>query len=313
MSTTIAIAGGSGNVGRTISDALVAAAKYKVIVLAREAPKDWSSSDPPLIKVDYNDINAVTNILEKHNVHTVISTISVIMPEAGAAERNLIKAAAEAAPTKRFVQSDWGVPAPLESNLCLPQHQVRFASMEQLRQTDLEWTRFHVGYFLDYYGMPHIETHLPAPFAFVLDIPNKVAAIPGSGNDVFSLTYTRDVAKFVVKALDLPKWEEETFCYGDKVTWNQVLKLAEEATGSKFDVTYEGIEKLEKGEVTELPSHAMAYEHFPKPMLQSYFSKFSLYIIAGLFDMPADKSLNKIFPEVKTTTVKEVLDLWKGK
>lgn len=103
--------------------------------------------------------------------------------------------------------------------------------MEQLRQTDLEWTRFHVGYFLDYYGMPHIETHLPAPFAFVFDIPNKVAAIPGSGDDVFSLTYTQDVAKFVVKALGLPKWEEETFCYGDKVTWNQVLELAEEATG----------------------------------------------------------------------------------
>lgn len=104
--------------------------------------------------------------------------------------------------------------------------------MEQLRQTDLEWTRFHVGYFLDYYGMPHIETYLPAPFAFVFDIPNKMAAIPGTGNDLISFTYTRDVAKFVVKALDLPKWEEETFCYGDKVTWNQVLKLAEEATGN---------------------------------------------------------------------------------
>lgn len=36
MSTTIAIAGGTGNIGKTISDALVAAAKYKVIVLARE-------------------------------------------------------------------------------------------------------------------------------------------------------------------------------------------------------------------------------------------------------------------------------------
>lgn len=35
MSTTIAIAGGTGNVGRTISDALVATAKYKVILLAR--------------------------------------------------------------------------------------------------------------------------------------------------------------------------------------------------------------------------------------------------------------------------------------
>lgn len=83
--------------------------------------------------------------------------------------------------------------------------------------------------------------------------------------------------------------------------------------GSKFDVTYEDIEKLEKGEVTELPTHAEAYEHFPKPLMQTYFSKFSLYLIAGLFDIPVDKSLNKIFPEVKTTTVKEVLDLWKRK
>lgn len=36
MSTTIAIAGGTGNIGKAISDAIVAAAKYKVIVLARE-------------------------------------------------------------------------------------------------------------------------------------------------------------------------------------------------------------------------------------------------------------------------------------
>lgn len=79
-----------------------------------KAPKNWSPSAPPFISVDYNDIDAVTNILDKYNVHTVISTISVITPESGAAERNLIKAAAKAAPTKRFIQSDWGVLAPLE-------------------------------------------------------------------------------------------------------------------------------------------------------------------------------------------------------
>lgn len=84
-------------------------------------------------------------------------------------------------------------------------------------------------------------------------------------------------------------------------------------TGSKFNVTFDDVEKLEKGEVTELPSHTTVYGFFPKSLLQDYFSKFSLYIIAGLFDIPADKSLNKLFPEVKTTTVKDVLDLWKGK
>lgn len=44
MSTTIAIAGGTGNIGKTISDALVATGKYKVIVLAREVEINYLSS-----------------------------------------------------------------------------------------------------------------------------------------------------------------------------------------------------------------------------------------------------------------------------
>ncbi|KAL7913111.1 hypothetical protein GGI35DRAFT_491340 [Trichoderma velutinum] len=312
MSTTIAIAGGTGNIGRTISDALVATAKYKVILLARGASKDLSPNAPTLISVNYNDIDTVANILEEHNVHTIISAIKVIAPEAGVSEVNLMKAAAKSSPTKRFIQSEWGVPIPQE-NLRLRQHQVRLASIEQLRKSDLEWTRFYNGYFVDYYGIPYIETHISEQITFIFDIANKAAVIPGTGNDLVAFTYTRDVAKFVVKALNLPKWEEEMFCYGDKVTLNQFLGLAEEATGSKFKVTYDGVEQLEKGEVSELPSNAMEYEYFPKPVLQTYFSKFGQYIIAGLFDMPAEKSLNKVFPEVKTTTVEEVLDLWKGK
>ncbi|KAK4074703.1 uncharacterized protein Triagg1_4852 [Trichoderma aggressivum f. europaeum] len=313
MPTTIAIAGGTGNIGKTISDALVATAKYKVIVLARGAPKDLSPNAPPLINVNYDDIDAVANILEEHNVHTIISAIKVITPESGVSEVNLIKAATKSSPTKRFIQSEWGVPTPQEKSLRLLQHQVRLASIEQLRESNLEWTRFYNGYFLDYYGMPYIETHISEQVSFIFDIANKAAVIPGTGNDLVSFTYTRDVASFVVKALDLPKWEKEMFCYSDKVTLNQFLGLVEEATGSKFNVTYDSVEKLDKGEVTELPSNAAEYEHFPKHILQAYFSKFGQYIVAGLFDTPAEKSLNKVFPEVKTTTVEEVLGVWKGK
>ncbi|KAL6809366.1 hypothetical protein GGI42DRAFT_340498 [Trichoderma sp. SZMC 28013] len=312
MSTTIAIAGGTGNIGRTISDALVATAKYKVILLGRGAPKDLSPNAPPLINVNYNDIDAVANLLEEHNVRTIISAIKVITLESGVSEVNLIKAAAKSSPTKRFIQSEWGVPIPQE-NLRLLQHKVRLASIEQLRESNLEWTRFYNGYFLDYYGMPYIDTHISEQVTFIFDIANKAAVIPGTGNDLVSFTYTRDVASFVVKALDLPTWEEEMFCYGDKVTLNQFLGLAEEATGSKFNVTYDSVEKLEKGEVTELPSNAAEYEHLPKHILQAYFSRFGQYIVAGLFDTPAEKSLNNVFPEVKTTTVEEALGLWKGK
>lgn len=79
--------------------------------------------------------------------------------------------------------------------------------------------------------MPYIDTHISEQVTFIFDIANKAAVIPGTGNDLVSFTYTRDVASFVVKALDLPTWEEEMFCYGDKVTLNQFLGLAEEATG----------------------------------------------------------------------------------
>lgn len=84
-------------------------------------------------------------------------------------------------------------------------------------------------------------------------------------------------------------------------------------SGSKFKVTYDSLEKLEKGEASELPANAAEYKHLPKHILQMYFSKFGQCIIAGLFDTPAEKSLNKVFPEVKTTRVEEVVGLWKGK
>lgn len=112
----------------------------------------------------------------------------------------------------------------------LPQHEFRLTVMNELRKLDLEWTRIHNGYFLDYFGIPHIESYM-TPVAFGIDVANKAAAIPGTGDDRMAFTYTKDVAKFVVAALDLPKWDEALFCYGDKVTWNEFLSIAEEVRG----------------------------------------------------------------------------------
>lgn len=40
---------------------------------------------------------------------------------------------------------------------------------------------------------------------------------------------------------------------------------------------------------------------------------FELCIVQGLLDFPAEKSLNRKFPDLKTATVKDMLDAWKGK
>jgi len=103
---------------------------------------------------------------------------------------------------------------------------------ELAKTTDLEHTVFHVGFFMDYWGLPAVKSWLArTPLVLWLDIVNNAAAIPGEGNTPSIFTHTSDVAKFVAASLDLPKWEPETYLYGDRVTWNEFLHLAEEARG----------------------------------------------------------------------------------
>lgn len=107
-------------------------------------------------------------------------------------------------------------------------------SVEALKATSLEWTSFQNVYFMDYYGMPYVETHLK-PLMFVLDVRNSAASIPATGDEIMTLTYTKDLAKFVSALLDLPQWFYPMVCYSDKTTWNQALKVAEEMKGMRCD------------------------------------------------------------------------------
>nr|GFD49751.1 hypothetical protein [Tanacetum cinerariifolium] len=86
------------------------------------------------------------------------------------------------------------------------------------------------GLFLDYYGMPHIESHLD-PLVVFVDISYRAAAIPGTGDELINLTYTKDLAKFVVASLSLEKWEKVLRVYSDQASVKQIIQLAEEATG----------------------------------------------------------------------------------
>ena len=84
-------------------------------------------------------------------------------------------------------------------------------------------------------------------------------------------------------------------------------------TGSKFDVTYDSVEKLKRGEITELPAHTYLYEYFPKPLLVEMLSKFGLWVVYGIMSHPREGTLNEQFPEITTTTMKEIVGAWKGK
>lgn len=116
--------------------------------------------------------------------------------------------------------------------LYMPHIAYRLAAYGELSKTELEWTRVYNGFFLDYYAQPHVKSHqVRLPFA--IDVENKVAAIPGTGNEIATFTYTYDIARFVSALIDLPagNWPEKSIVIGDKLTFNELLKLAEEARG----------------------------------------------------------------------------------
>ncbi|KPM41025.1 hypothetical protein AK830_g5565 [Neonectria ditissima] len=327
----VAIAGGTGGVGRAIVEAIKDDSRHTAVVLSRKA----SAAEDlglPIIEVDYENVDALAEVLEKHDIRTVISALALHIIGVGEAQVNLIKAADKSPVTKRFVASSWAVHAPEKYTQMLPHGYQHVAAYAELERTSLEWTAFNNGWFLEYYGMPHVKTNIQQT-TFVVDMANKTASIPGTGKELMTFTYSLDVAKFVVEALDLPKWDHDTFVIGDKMTWEEFVKLAEEArgmpaalspsarrwltkmaTGEKFTVTYDSVEKLQNGEITELPGQIAAYSYFPKEWVQRLFSVFGNWVTEGVFDFPEEKALNKQFPHIKVTTVKEMLNkAWGGK
>jgi len=103
--------------------------------------------------------------------------------------------------------------------------------MAKLRTTDMEWTTIYDGQIMDCLGTPHIKSHMGV-YSLHIDMANRVASIPGTGNELMTFTYSYDVARFVQVVLDMPQWAEETFCAGEACTYNDVLKIAEEELGT---------------------------------------------------------------------------------
>lgn len=83
---------------------------------------------------------------------------------------------------------------------------------------------------MDYYGMPHIKSNLK-PEVICIDVVNKKAALPGNGKTLVTFTYSFDVARFVVKALDLEEWPREMRVVGETLAFEEVLGVVEDVIG----------------------------------------------------------------------------------
>ena len=171
--------------------------------------------------------------LRGNEIHTAISTLSPPTPEVHSAQINLIRAAAQSGTVKRFAPSEWGIDLfSDDEHLPLDWKGFKREAVQELENhPELEYSLFLPGFFLDYFGMPHCPSHMLAEVPYV-DIAAGKAAIPGSGNEKIVMTYTRDVAKYVRKAVESEeKWPKTSIIVGDRFTLNEVVQAAERARG----------------------------------------------------------------------------------
>jgi hypothetical protein len=148
------------------------------------------------------------------------------------------------------------------------------------------------------------------PLPLVIDIQGTAAGIPGTGNETIVLTHTSDVSKYVAElVLDSKPWTNVSTVIGDRLTWKEFVKIAEEVKRTKFEVTYDSIDTLKQGKITELPSHPHIYPFFPKEAMQGLFSAFGLLFARGDFELKPDSSnsLNERYPDIKPKTVRELV------
>lgn len=306
----VAIAGGTGVMGKTLVDVLTGQSIHKGIVLTRKDINTKTSI--PHVVVDYNDVEDLVKVLEEHEIHTIISAFGINGTSLSISQANLIKAAESSSVTKRFIPSSFAIKYPVSGTQILPPLQSYFDSLDLLKTTSLEWAVVHNGTFLDYFFPPSIKSHY-SHGTLVIDIPHTKAGIPGTGNELITLTYTLDVARFVIAALDLPEWPRELRIVGETLTFNKLITLAENATGKKFDVKYDSLETLKKSQITELPGHENDYKKYPKEVLLPFLSIFQRWMAEGLAFIPIEGSLNEKFPDIKPLTAQELMEKhWKS-
>ncbi|KAL1800893.1 hypothetical protein ACET3X_001235 [Alternaria dauci] len=305
---TVAVAGGTGGVGRTIVEELVHQGKHQVLILSRKANKIPGLESVGVIEADYGDVASVKESLKKHNVDVVISALALFTEESARAQMNLIQAAIDSGSVKRFMPSEYGInyshPGLLEFH---PAGKWWLDAADLLRGSHLDFTRVMFGWFSDYFGMPHCKSNMK-PFKYALDFDNRKAALPGDGEASVTFLHSTDVAKYIAALLDEEKrWPEFSAFASDKLTWNKLVGIAERVTGVKWEVIYDPIDKLQHGQATLLEQPEGSYK-LPEDAIRNMVAEYGVMAVKGFMDVTGEGLRNDDFPEVHPITVEALME-----
>ncbi|KAH8747596.1 hypothetical protein F5883DRAFT_474278 [Diaporthe sp. PMI_573] len=306
----IVIAGGSGNVGQEILDALVARKKHEIVLLSRkDAPTAEHAPGVKWVKTTYNDVAHLAKLLD--GAETVLSFIVDPSDPNSTAQKNLIDAAVRAG-VKRFAPSEWTT-ASFEH---MPWYSWKAEVRKYLKDLNrdkkvLEYTLFHPGLFTNYMTYPFNSSKHIQLFETPINFYERRAVICDGGEDsIITLTTVQDTAKVVVLAVEYEEeWPVFSGIKGAEITLGQLIALGEKIRGGTFAVEKLKAEDLKAGIVKSswLPnsSHHSIPPEARDALAGTMFSGFVLAFSAGIINVSDE--WNRLLPDYKFTQTEEFL------
>lgn len=325
----VALAGGTGSLGRYIFSALEThpTKKYNIIILSRSPQPDLAARGISIQIVDYNSLDSLTAALS--GVDIVISTLA---GEDAVVTRNsqlLLIEAAKFAGVRRFAPSEWAIS--IEANKTMALYDlIKTDVWEAVKISGMQYTAFRPGIFMNYLayespkpGVMEEVFQSMGYFPFVVDIAKGTADIPGTGNEKVNFTLTQDVGRLVASSLDQDEvWErEENGMAGSIITYNELVTKIERITGKlppkglgamnivfaitdfnagrKLNVRYESIPYLEQKIAEE------------STVMGKFYLEAKIAIAKG--QAYVEPILNKNVSDMRPTGVAEFLEKWWGK
>jgi hypothetical protein len=204
------------------------------------------------------------------------------------------------------------------------------AEAELLRHPQLTWTLIRVGIFLDHLTMPHNPkpTYI-SPFWVFVDIDHEECVFPGDGSQPLVLTHSKDLAAYIECLVGLPAkdWPRESLVASSKLQVKDLASIVKKVTGihftsilkkgirqfltlilgKDFQVTYDSLEALRNGRVTQLPSNEPVFSDPAKgKLLHQVELQVMLSMLSHAHKLPG-KDLAELFPDVETTDIEDFL------
>ncbi|RYP63026.1 hypothetical protein DL770_009478 [Monosporascus sp. CRB-9-2] len=326
--TVVAVAGGLGDLGRIITDALFETGKHEI-----QAVQDKSDRISPLtgkrylpiIQTDYSSEDSLVEQLTEKHVNVVICAFIMDCDSASDAQLRLIRAADRCPCVQRFIPSEFNVEYNVGDNvLPYPEKRFHITARQELEKTStLEYAYIYPGMFMDYFDLPRVISNL-RPLCFFIDPANGQAVLPGDGEAKMSMTFTTDAARYIALALELDQWPRILTTAASTVSLNELVRLVEKSLGRKLEVQYQPVEKLLKHETVDLPTNvdiAKGYpQRFPQGLdqLRALVADLEAGVALGAFDfgkLNEHVNLVKVF-EGKAPAPKRIEELieeaWKA-